>query len=94
MTYQSINPFSGELLKRFDQNSDVHMKNALAAADTAFRTVWSTATFRDRARIMGRAASLMSARKESLARVASLEMGKRIAEARDEVDLSVAILAY
>jgi succinate-semialdehyde dehydrogenase/glutarate-semialdehyde dehydrogenase len=94
MTYQSINPFSGELLKRFDQNSDLHMKNALATADTAFRTVWSTATFRDRARIVGRAASLMSERKESLARLASLEMGKRIAEARDEVDLSVAILGY
>jgi hypothetical protein len=37
MTYQGINPFSGELLKRFDQNSDLQMKNALATADTAFR---------------------------------------------------------
>jgi succinate-semialdehyde dehydrogenase/glutarate-semialdehyde dehydrogenase len=49
---------------------------------------------RDRARIVGRAASLMQERKESLARLASLEMGKRISEGRSEVDLSAEILQY
>ena len=94
MTYQSINPFSGELLKRFDGHSDLQMEIALATANTAFLKVWSMATFRDRAGIVGRAASLMMERKESLARLATIEMGKRIAEARDEVELSAAILRY
>lgn len=94
MTYQTINPFSGELLKRFDRHSDLQMEGALATADIAFQKRWSTATFRDRATIVGRAASLMSERKESLARLAAIEMGKRLAEGRDEVELSAAILRY
>jgi succinate-semialdehyde dehydrogenase / glutarate-semialdehyde dehydrogenase len=94
MAYQSVNPFNGQLLKKFDQHTDLQMESALATADIAFRKVWSAATFRDRARIVGRAASLMSERKESLARLATVEMGKRIAEGREEVETSVAILRY
>jgi succinate-semialdehyde dehydrogenase/glutarate-semialdehyde dehydrogenase len=94
MAYQSVNPYTGELLQRFDQHTDAQMKCALATADGAFRHLWSAATFRDRAKIVGQAASLMLERKESLARLATLEMGKRISEGRDEVELSAAILQY
>ena len=94
MAYQSINPFDGRLLKRFDHHTDLQMESALAKADSTYQKVWSTASFRDRAKIVGRAASLMLERKESLARLATMEMGKRIAEGRDEVELSAAILRY
>jgi succinate-semialdehyde dehydrogenase/glutarate-semialdehyde dehydrogenase len=94
MPYQSVNPFTGELLRRFDQHTDAQMESALAAADGVFQRAWSIAPFKDRSRIVGRAASLMLERKESLARLATLEMGKRIAESRDEVELSAAILRY
>jgi succinate-semialdehyde dehydrogenase/glutarate-semialdehyde dehydrogenase len=94
MPYQSVNPFTGELLRRFDQHTDAQMESALAAADAAFQLVWSTAPFADRSRVVGRAASLMLERKERLARLATLEMGKRIAESRDEVELSAAIFRY
>ena len=94
MAYQSINPFNGELLQRFDQQTDAQMESALAKADSTFQNVWSKATFRDRAKVVGRAASLMLERKESLARLAAIEMGKRISEGRDEVEMSAAILQY
>jgi len=94
MAYQSINPFNGELLQRFDQLTDAQMESALAKADSTFQNVWSKATFRDRAKVVGRAASLMLERKESLARLAAIEMGKRISEGRDEVEMSAAILQY
>jgi succinate-semialdehyde dehydrogenase/glutarate-semialdehyde dehydrogenase len=94
MPYQSVNPFTGELLRRFEQLTDAQMESALAAADGVFQRAWSIAPFKDRSRIVGRAASLMLERKESLARLATLEMGKRIAESRDEVELSAAILRY
>ena len=94
MAYQSVNPFSGELLQTFDQHTDAQMEGALAKADSTFQNVWSIATFRDRAKIVGRAASLMLERKESLARLATLEMGKRISEGRAEVEMSAAILQY
>jgi succinate-semialdehyde dehydrogenase/glutarate-semialdehyde dehydrogenase len=70
------------------------MQNALATADNTYRRIWSKMPIRDRATIVGQAASLMLERKESLARLASLEMGKRISEGRSEVDLSAAILQY
>ncbi len=94
MAYQSINPFTGELLQTFDQHTDAQMESALAKADSTFQNVWSRATFRDRAKVVRRAASLMLERKESLARLAAIEMGKRISEGRDEVELSAAILRY
>jgi acyl-CoA reductase-like NAD-dependent aldehyde dehydrogenase len=53
VTYQSVNPFSEKLLKTFDQHSDLQMESALATADTTFQKVWSTATCRRRATIVG-----------------------------------------
>ena len=94
MAYQSINPFNGELLQRFDQHTDAQMESALAKAESTFQHIWSKATFRDRAGVVGRAASLMLERKESLARLAAIEMGKRISEGRAEVEMSAAILQY
>ncbi len=94
MAYQSINPFNGELLQKFDQHTDAQMESALAKAESTFQHIWSKATFRDRAGVVGRVASLMLERKESLARLAAIEMGKRISEGRAEVEMSAAILQY
>ena len=94
MPYQSINPINGELLRTFDQHTDAQMESALAKADSTFQHEWSKATFRDRAKVVGWAASLMLERKESLARLAAIEMGKRISEGRAEVEMSAAILQY
>src|ERR1700730_5914430 len=94
MAYQSVNPANGEILRSFDQHTDEQMLTALATAEETYRSVWSRMAIGDRAKIVGRAASLMLERKESLARLASLEMGKRISEGRSEVELSAAILQY
>src|SRR6266436_6708596 len=94
MAYQSVNPANGEVLRTFDQHTDEELRDALATADDTYRNVWSPMSIRERAKIVGRAASLMVERKESLARLASIEMGKRISEGRGEVELSAAILQY
>jgi succinate-semialdehyde dehydrogenase/glutarate-semialdehyde dehydrogenase len=94
MAYQSVNPASGEILRSFDEHTDEQMRNALATAQDAYQQIWSKMAIRDRAKIVGRAASLMLERTESLARFAALEMGKRISEGRSEVELSAAILQY
>jgi len=94
MAYQSINPFNGELLQTFDQHTDAEVESALAKADSTFQHIWSKAAFRDRAKVVSRVASLMLERKESLARLAAIEMGKRISEGRDEAEMSAAILQY
>ena len=94
MSYQTVNPFNGELLRTFDQHTDQQMEQMLANADKTFREIWSKKSVRDRAKVIGKAASLMLEQKEKFARLATLEMGKRIAESRGEVDLSASILKY
>src|SRR5271169_3806663 len=94
MAYQSVNPFDGEVLRTFDQHTDQQMEQMLAAANRTFREVWSRKPVRERAKVMGKAASLMLEQKEKFASLATLEMGKRIAESRGEVELSASILQY
>jgi succinate-semialdehyde dehydrogenase / glutarate-semialdehyde dehydrogenase len=94
MPYQTVNPFNGEVVRTFDQHTDQQMEQMLANADQTFRNIWSKKPVWDRAKIVGKAASLMLEQKEKFARLATLEMGKRIAESRGEVELSASILKY
>ena len=93
MPYRSLNPATGEVLKTFAEHTDQQVMDALARADRAFRT-WSARPFSERSKIIGRCAQVLLKRKEELARLATLEMGKRIAESRGEVELSASILQY
>ncbi len=94
MAYQSVNPFNGEVLRTFDPHTDQQMEQMLATAEWSFRDVWSRKPVRERAKVIGKAASLMLDQKEKFARLATLEMGKRIAESLGEVELSASILKY
>ena len=91
MSYQSVNPYTGELLKSFSLQTDAEMLEALARADARFN---SFGTISERVAILKRAAEIMMERREELAALVTMEMGKRIQESRDEVSLSSAILAY
>src|ERR1700683_4334233 len=81
------------MLKNFPEHSDEQMWSALVNADKAFRA-WAARPFSERSKIIGRAAQILLEKKEELARLATLEMGKRIAESRGEVELSASILQY
>ncbi len=91
MSYQSVNPYTGELLNSFPFHTDEEMETALRLADARFH---SFGTLAERTAILKKAASLMIERREELATVVTKEMGKRIQESRDEVNLSASILGY
>ena len=93
MPYRSVNPATGEALKTFPEHTDRQVMDALAMADRAFRT-WSARPFSERSKIIGQCAQGLLKRKKELARLATLEMGKRIAESRGEVELSASIMQY
>jgi succinate-semialdehyde dehydrogenase/glutarate-semialdehyde dehydrogenase len=93
MPYNSVNPATGKVMKTFTEHTDEQMWSALANADKAFRT-WAAEPFRERSKIIGRSAQILLEKKEELARLATLEMGKRIAESRGEVELSASIMQY
>jgi succinate-semialdehyde dehydrogenase/glutarate-semialdehyde dehydrogenase len=93
MPYRSVNPTTGEFLKAFTEHTDQQMMDALAKANNAFAS-WAAWPIEERAKIIARAAQLLLEQKGELARLSTLEMGKRIAESRGEVEVSAAILQY
>src|SRR5580700_7498044 len=93
MTYQSVNPADGKLLKKFEELTDKELATKLATAATCFET-WRHKTYAERAVIVAKAATIMHERADGFARTMTLEMGKRINEARGEVEFSAQILAY
>src|ERR1700751_1966603 len=94
MPYQGVNPVTGKILQSFIEHSDRQMIDALTRADETFHRVWSTASCEERAEIIFRVRSLMREQKEDLARLATLETGKRIEESRRELELSASIFQY
>lgn len=93
MSYQSINPYDGAVLKTFVAFSDRELDAAIATASNCFET-WRRKSFAERAVVVAGAARLMHARVDELARLVTLEMGKLIDQARGEVRLSADILDY
>jgi succinate-semialdehyde dehydrogenase/glutarate-semialdehyde dehydrogenase len=93
MTYQSVNPGNGEVLKTFEELTDKQLETAIATAATCFET-WRRKTFAERAAVVARAATLLREQVNEFARPVTLEMGKLIAESRGEVKLSADILDY
>ena len=93
MSYQSTNPYDGKTVKTFDEMTNPQLETAIATAATTYET-WRHKTYAERAVIVAKAAALMHERADEFARLVTLEMGKRIDEARGEVEFSSQILAY
>jgi succinate-semialdehyde dehydrogenase/glutarate-semialdehyde dehydrogenase len=93
MTYQSLNPATGKLLTKFEELTDKELETKIAGAAACFET-WRHKTYAERAVIVAKAAAIMTAKADEFAHTMTLEMGKRINEARGEVEFSARILAY
>jgi len=93
VSYQSVNPYDGAVLKTFVAFTDRELQAAIATASNCFET-WRRKSFAERAVVVAGAARLMHARVDELARLVTLEMGKLIDQARGEVRLSADILDY
>ncbi len=93
MTYQSVNPATGKLLQSFEELSDKELEAKLSTAASCFE-IWRHKTYDERAVVIAKAAAIMHSRADEFAHTMTLEMGKRIGEARGEVEFSSNILAY
>ncbi|RIV78612.1 NAD-dependent succinate-semialdehyde dehydrogenase [Pelagerythrobacter aerophilus] len=94
MAYKSTNPATGETVAEFPNHSDEEIENALAQADAVYRSDWSRGPIERRLAVLSRLADLVDRRAEELARVAVREMGKRISEARWEVEETARIARH
>jgi len=93
MSYQSLNPATGELVKSFDEITDAEFEKKIAAAAACYE-VWRHKSYAERAAIVAKAAAILKEKVYEFARPMTIEMGKRISEARGEVEFSSQILTY
>ena len=84
MAIASVNPATGEILRSFDALDARQIESKLATAERGF-AIHRRTTLAERARQMNAAADLLAAEENSLARIITLEMGKLMSAAVDEV---------
>lgn len=93
MSYQSINPATGKVLKTFKELTGPQLEKAFRTAAACFAD-WRHTSFARRAAVAAKAAAILRQRVDEFARPMTLEMGKRIDEARGEVAISADIIDY
>src|SRR5688572_20366529 len=81
----SINPANETVLKEFDAHSDAELEKRLAAAADSFRS-YRSMTLADRAKLMTRLAEMIEKQKAEYARTITLEMGKPLRAAVQEIE--------
>lgn len=93
MGFRSINPASGAGLGEFADWSAAELNDALAAvADVTPR--WAATPLDQRCRAMRAVADVLRKKKEHLARLVTLEMGKLVREARAEIEKCATAFEY
>ena len=93
MPYATKNPYTGEVLATFPDTTDAEVEQAIAHAHAAFLS-WKETTFAERAKIMQGAADILRKDIDAYAPILTTEMGKLLAEAKAEVQLSADIFEY
>jgi succinate-semialdehyde dehydrogenase/glutarate-semialdehyde dehydrogenase len=93
MPIASINPATGEILKRFDALTTAQIDEKLQSASDTFR-VYRETSFAERTAMMTRAAEILESEKHGLARIMTLEMGKPIKGAVGEAEKCAWVCRY
>jgi succinate-semialdehyde dehydrogenase/glutarate-semialdehyde dehydrogenase len=94
MSYLTINPATEQVLARFPEHTDDQIEKILVRADHVYKTGWGTTPLAERCAVIAKAASILREQREHFAQLVTLEMGKLLREAGEEVDLAADILQY
>ncbi len=84
-TIRTLNPATGELIRTFEAHTDAEIESKLQQAVKTFRE-WRRVPFAERSRMMRRACEVLTKEKDQLARTMTLEMGKPLGAAVQEVE--------
>ena len=94
MSFRSINPATGELVKEFPLQTDEEVFAALDRAEQCFRQDLRHRPVSDRVAIVAKAARILREKRDEYVQYATLEMGKVTRFGHFEVDLVADILDY
>jgi len=86
-TFTSVNPYNGEVIGHYTEQSLEEIQGVLNNSQTAF-TAWRNVPIEERARLMKKAGQVLRDNIEDYAKMISQEMGKPISESRGEVNKS------
>ncbi|MBF9152702.1 NAD-dependent succinate-semialdehyde dehydrogenase [Novosphingobium jiangmenense] len=92
-THAVVNPATGETIGELPLAEPADLDRALEVAAKGFR-IWRDSTPQQRAAVLQGAARLMLERQEDLARIATMEEGKTLPEARIEVLMNVGLFNF
>lgn len=90
---KTVNPATNKIEKQFEVMSDEQIETLLANADHAF-SEWKNTPFTQRAALLHKVAAIMREQKETLGKLCTIEMGKRLVEGIGEVELCANIFDY
>ncbi len=82
---KSINPATGELIAEYDQMSDSEIGIVIKKANKA-QYDWKQRSFDERATILRKAANILRDKKDEVAKLMTLEMGKPFADGQAEAE--------
>ncbi len=85
MAFESINPANGELLATFPAWGSPELEQALSRVAAA-TPAWASSPLEQRCTLMRSAAQVLRNRRDELAKLITLEMGKLFTEARAEIE--------
>ena len=93
MAISSVYPATGETLKTFEPHGEAEVERRLALADSAFRSYRRT-SYEERASSCARWPTSSRRTSSTIAETMTLEMGKPVVQARNEVTKCVGVLRY
>ncbi len=93
MVLKSINPYTGRVIREFEEFSDEEVEKALAQTVEAFEK-WKRTTLEFRGLLMEKLATLLRAKIAELAGSITSEMGKPIKESRLEIEKCAWVCEY
>jgi succinate-semialdehyde dehydrogenase/glutarate-semialdehyde dehydrogenase len=93
MAIATINPATGEVLKKFDALTDAQVDEKISKAAKTFRSYRKT-SFADRARWMNKAGEILDTEKQALGHLMTLEMGKTLGSAVAEAEKCAGACRY
>jgi succinate-semialdehyde dehydrogenase / glutarate-semialdehyde dehydrogenase len=93
MALRSVNPADGRLVQEYPETAREEVAAILRDAHAAFLE-WREASFATRAAPMRRAGALLRERRDELARLMAVEMGKPLAQGRAEAEKCASVCDY
>ncbi len=93
MSIQSINPATGENIKTYTLHTDQEVSNKIDQVHQAW-LAWRETSFEQRSTLLNKLADVLISRKDELAKLMAVEMGKPVTQGIAEVEKCAAVCRY